>query len=59
MELEETMIDASSIAPFQVVQAEMEIQMPLASDKRIGNGLFLHGGFLLLQAMEDEFLRHN
>lgn len=53
MEFEETMIDASSIAPFQVVQAEMEIQMPLASDQCIGNGLFLHGGFLLLQAMED------
>lgn len=59
MEFEESMINAASIAAFQVVQAEMEIQMPLASNKRIGNGLFLHGGFLLLQAMEDEFLRHN
>ena len=37
----------------------MEIKMALASDQGIGDGLFVHWGFLLLQAMEDELLRHN
>lgn len=59
MEFEKTVIDASSITSFQVVQAEMEIEVSLAGDQSIWYGLLLDGGFLLLQAMEDEFLRHN
>jgi hypothetical protein len=39
MEFEEPMVEAARIGPIEVVQAEVEVQMAVASDQRVGDGL--------------------
>lgn len=47
MELEETVIEASRVGPVEVVQAEVEVQMSVASNQGVGDRLLGERGLLL------------
>lgn len=54
MELYDTVVVASCIGPFEVVEAEVEVEQPLAGYNGVGYGLFVESGFFLHQPLHCE-----
>ena len=51
VELDDAVVVAAGIGPFEVMEAEVEVKQPLACDYGVGYGLFVESGLFLHQSL--------